>query len=145
MLKPMLTDQTAVMVAALFALAVTAFTSASASPSSCKDMRILLINNDSAGKVKATKFEYEDGSEWKTENPFGLDGHQRIEPNDAAAFERNLQGIGGERTQSRVTYQFESWLEGPRWGDEIVETTGRFTCHDHGSYSVRLPEPLYLY
>jgi hypothetical protein len=147
MLKPMLTDQISVTIAALLALAVTAFTSSNAFADTCNDVCIVLINNDIAGKViKATKFEYKDGSKWKTENLLGLDGHQKIEPHDAAGFDRNLQGIGGERTQFKVTYKSESWLaEGPRWGDEVVETTDTFTCHDHGYYFVELPEPLSLY
>jgi hypothetical protein len=135
------------MVAATLTLAITAFSSVHVFAANCESVHIVLLNNDVGGKeIKATKFEYMDGSKWKTENLFGLDGHHKIASTDPASFDRNLQGIGGERTQFRVTYRLESWLaDGPRWSDEIVETTDMFTCEDHGYYYVRLPEPLSPY
>ena len=70
----------------------------------CEDFTITLKNSTS-GEIKATKFEYKDGSNWRTENMFGLDGHQKIDEGRSISFKRDLEGVGDESTQFRVTYQ----------------------------------------
>jgi hypothetical protein len=46
----------------------------------CGDFKITLMNGTN-DEIKVTKFEYKDGSIWKTEiGMFGADGHQKIEP-----------------------------------------------------------------
>ena len=101
----------------------------------CEDFRITLINN-THGEIKVTKFEYKDGSNWKTENMLGLDGLQKIEKDHGFTWTRDLEGIGGESTQFRVTYRHH--VGGFKWGDEISAVTGAFTALDNGSRTVTL-------
>lgn len=101
----------------------------------CQDFTVTL-KNDTDGQIKATKFEYKDGSKWKTENLFGIDGHQKIDENRSVNFKRNLQGIGDESTQFKVTYQ--NHLGGTKWSDDHIETTEVFTAHDNGNKTVTL-------
>ena len=65
----------------------------------------ITIHNGTNDEVKATRFEYRDGPAWRTEAMFGLDGHQKIEKGHGVVFTRDLEGVGGEETQFRVTYQ----------------------------------------
>ena len=83
----------------------------------CENFTIIL-KNSCDGEIKATKFEYKDGSNWKIENMFGVDGIQKIEQDHQLPFTRNLGGIGDENTCFRVTYKHH--LGGTKWGDEIV-------------------------
>lgn len=101
----------------------------------CEDFRIILKNH-ADGEVKATKFEYKDGSKWKTENMFGLDGIQKIEKDHQVSFTRNLGGIGDESTKFRVTYKHH--IGGTRWGSKLCEITSAFVAHDNGSKTVTL-------
>ena len=101
----------------------------------CQDFKITL-KNAAGGEIKATQFQYKDGARWKTENMFGLDGYQKIEKDHQVTFTRDLEGIGSESTQFRVTYRHH--IGGTVWGDEIVETTGSFTAYDNGSKTVTL-------
>jgi len=96
----------------------------------------ITIHNSTADEVKATKFEYKDGSNWKTENMFGVGGNQKIEKDHGVVFNRNLQGVGGESTQFRVTY--EHHVGGSVWGSPKIETTSSFVCNDNGSKTVTL-------
>ena len=54
----------------------------------CEDFTITVMNNTHA-EVKMTKFEYKDGSKWKTENFLGLDGYQCPSGNRS----RDLNGL----------------------------------------------------
>ncbi len=101
----------------------------------CQNFKITLHNATDA-EIKAKKFEYKDGAKWKTEHMFGLDGHQKIEKDHGVVFTRDLEGIGDESTQFRVTY--EHHVGGTLWGADIVETTAAFTAHDNGSKTVTL-------
>lgn len=101
----------------------------------CQDFTITL-HNSTDGEIKVTKFEYKDGSNFKTENMFGIDGHQKIEKDHGVSFKRNLQGIGDESTQFKVTYKHH--VGGTLWGDDNVQTTETFTAHDNGSKTVIL-------
>lgn len=101
----------------------------------CENFMITL-QNSCDGEIKATKFEYLDGSNWKTENMFNLDGHQKIEKDHAIPFNRALAGIGDESTKFRVTYKHH--LGGTKWGPTLVETTDAFVAHDNGSHTVAL-------
>ena len=103
----------------------------------CQNFKIT-IDNSCDGEIKATKFEYKDGSTWKTENMFGIDGHQKIEKDHAVRFTRNLGGIGDETTTFRVTYKHH--VGGTVWGDDICKTTESFVAHDNGSKTVTLTE-----
>ena len=96
----------------------------------------ITIHNGTNDEVKATTFEYKDGSDWKVEHMFGLDGHQKIEKDHGVVFNRDLGGVGGESTQFRVTY--EHHVGGTIWGSPKVETTDSFVCNDNGSKTVTL-------
>jgi hypothetical protein len=96
----------------------------------------ITIHNSTADEVKATKFEYKNGSNWETEHMFGIDGYQKIEEGRGVVFHRNLGGVGGESTQFRVTY--EHHVGGTVWGSPKVETTDSFVCNDNGSKTVTL-------
>jgi hypothetical protein len=101
----------------------------------CENFKVTL-KNSADGEIKATKFEYKDGSNWKTENMFGLDGYQKIEKDHSVPFTRDLGGIGDESTCFKVTYKHH--IGGTKWGDDIVEMTDSFTAHDNGSKTVTL-------
>ena len=101
----------------------------------CEDFTIRL-QNSTDGEIKVTKFEYKDGSSFKTENMFGIDGHQKIEKDHTVSFTRNLGGIGDESTQFRVTYKHH--IGGTRWGDDNVQLTETFVAHDNDSKTVVL-------
>jgi hypothetical protein len=101
----------------------------------CDDFTITLKNSTDA-EIKVTKVEYEDGSDFKTENCLGVDGLEKIEKDHSKSFKRNLQGIGGESTCLRVTYQHH--IGGTTWGSKLVETTAPFTAHDNGFKTVTL-------
>jgi hypothetical protein len=101
----------------------------------CENFKITLKNSTHA-EIKAKKFEYKDGSKWKTENMFGLDGHQKIEKDHQVPFTRNIGGIGDEKTCFRVTYSHH--IGGSKWSQNMVKTTGMFTAHDNGSKTVTL-------
>ena len=101
----------------------------------CENYKITLMNNTHA-EIKVTRFEYKDGSNWKTENMLGLDGHQKIEKEHGFAWTRDLEGIGNENTQFRVTYQHH--VGGTKWGDDIKAVTGVFLARDNESRTVTL-------
>ncbi|MGB7921628.1 MAG: hypothetical protein WCF57_00150 [Pyrinomonadaceae bacterium] len=101
----------------------------------CEDFTITLHNSTDA-EIKVTKFEYKDGSKWKTENMFGLDGFKKIEKDHQIDFKRNLQGIGDESTQFKITYKHH--IGGTTWGSDLIETTEEFTCHDTNGKTVTL-------
>jgi hypothetical protein len=101
----------------------------------CEDFTITL-RNSTHGEIKATKFEYKDGSNWKIERMFGLDGIQKIEKDHSISFKRDLEGIGGESTQFRVTYQHH--LGGTKWSADKSELSDTFTALDNGAKMVTL-------
>jgi hypothetical protein len=101
----------------------------------CQDFKITL-KNSADGEIKATKFEYKDGSKWKTENMFGIDGYQKIEKDHQVSFTRDLEGILCENTQFRVTYRHH--IGGTVWGGDIVQTTETFEAKNNGSKTVTL-------
>ncbi|MGD1974731.1 MAG: hypothetical protein PVH37_24825 [Desulfobacterales bacterium] len=101
----------------------------------CENFKIILVN-DTDAEIKVKKFEYEDGSKWKTENMLGLDGHEKIQHGKRKKFTRNLGGIGNEKTCFRVTYSHH--IGGTKWGSNKVETTGMFLAQDNGKKEVFL-------
>lgn len=103
----------------------------------CENFRITLHNSCDA-EIKVKKFEYKDGSNWKTENMLGIDGVQKIEKDHEIPFTRTLSGIGEESTSFRVTYCHH--LGGLKWGNDIVATTPAFVAHDNHSKTVTLTQ-----
>ena len=101
----------------------------------CQDFTITLKNSTDA-EIKATKFEYLDGSNWKVENLYGLDGSDKIEKDHSKVYKRDLGGIGDEDTCFRVTYQHH--IGGLTWSVDKIETTSTFKCHDNGKITVIL-------
>lgn len=103
----------------------------SVSAATCSNVKINM-KNDTPDEIKVTKFEYEDGGAWKTENMFGVDGHQKIEsgaPN--FTWTRDLGGVGGESTKFKATYKHHSG--GTVWGPDKTVTIGPFTCVDNNT------------
>lgn len=96
------------------------------------------IVNETNAEVKVKKFEYRDGSTWKTENMFGVDGHQKLEHDHGLTWTRNLGGIGDESTQFRVTYAHH--IGGTRWGRNRVACTESFVAHDNDKRTVTLTD-----
>lgn len=101
----------------------------------CGNFTITLLNKTDA-EVKVSKFEYKDGSNWKTESMFGLDGIQKIEKDHSIPFERDLGGIGDESTQFRVTYKHH--VGGTVWSADKCAVSDTFTAHDNGRKTVTL-------
>ena len=96
----------------------------------------ITLKNSTDAEIKATKFEYKDGTKWETENLFGLDGFKKIEKDHSFPFTRTLQGVGDEGTCFKVTYKHH--IGGTTWSTDKVETTAPFVCHDNGSKIVTL-------
>jgi hypothetical protein len=99
----------------------------------CQDFTIKL-QNSTHGEIRTTKFEYKDGSKWKTENMFGLDGYQKIEKDHYVEFKRDLEGVGGETTQFKVTYKHH--IGGTVWSTEKYAYSDTFTAIDNGRKTV---------
>lgn len=90
------------------------------------DVRIVLQNRTGV-EIKATKFEYRDGTRSKTENIF-FGGSDTLDAGEDKDYTRNLEGIGRESTEFTVTYQRRI---GNNWSANNVETTPTFTCDDN--------------
>ncbi|GAA4975958.1 hypothetical protein [Actinoplanes utahensis] len=86
----------------------------------------IIIQNKTGVEIKATKFEYMDGSRSKNENIF-FGGNDRIGNNEERRYTRTLQGVGGEMTSFTVTYQHRV---GNNWSGNHVAQTDRFECND---------------
>ena len=102
----------------------------------CENFTIILVNNV-GHKIKVDKFQYRDGSRWKTENLLGVDGHKKLDIGQSWSKTRNLGGIGNEQTRFRVTYHQKTPRSG-YWATNIVETTDSFTAQDNGRKTVTL-------
>ena len=98
----------------------------------------IIIQNDTGDEVRASKFEYRDGTKSKTENIFGPLGSTTINAGAHKDYTRNLQGIGNESTEFTVTYQKRSGTN--NWSGNHVKTTATFTCQDNESYTVVLTD-----
>lgn len=120
-------------VASLVAAGLCAGVTGAAFAANCETVKVTL-HNSTDDEIKVTKFEYKDGSNWKTENMFGLDGFQRINEHTGIYWTRDLGGIGSESTQFKTTYQHHAG--GTVWGPAMTEYTSTFTCLDKHSYTV---------
>jgi hypothetical protein len=98
----------------------------------------IVIQNNTGVEVRASKFEYRDGTKSKTENIFGPLGSTTIKDGAHKDYTRNLQGIGNESTEFTVTYQKRSGTN--NWSANHVKTTDTFTCQDNESYTVVLTD-----
>ncbi len=96
----------------------------------------IYFKNCTSGEIKVTRFEYKDGSKWRTENLFGLDGYQKLDEGATWPKTRDLGGIGDESTQFRVTYQ--PHIGGTKWGPAKCELTETFVAHDNGDKTVNI-------
>lgn len=96
----------------------------------------ITLQNETHAEIKVTKFEYKDGSKFKTENMFGVDGNHKIEPEHGFYWRRDLGGIGDECTQFRVTYQHH--FGDNEYGNNICHLTGSFIAHDNGEKVITL-------
>jgi len=93
------------------------------------------IQNDTGVEVRASKFEYRDGTKSKTENIF-FAGSDRIDAGGHKDYTRTLQGIGNEETEFTVTYQKRSGKN--NWSANHIATTDTFVCQDNEGQTVRL-------
>lgn len=84
------------------------------------------FHNGSADSIKVTKFEYQDGGAWKSEDMFGGEGHQTFDPGARLTWTRDLAGVAGASTSFKATYRHH--LGGDKWGAEKVVAIGPFTC-----------------
>lgn len=69
---------------------------------------------------------------------FGVDGFQKLEPGKSEDWTRDLEQVGGDRTQFRVTYVHH--IGGSKWGDDIKAVTGSFTCTEELVKTVTLTQ-----
>jgi hypothetical protein len=103
----------------------------------CEDVTIV-IRNETGVEIRATKFEYMDGSRSKTENIF-FGGSDTFDPGEDRDYgPRNLEGIGNENTTFTVTYQHRSGSN--NWGTNRVHTTGNVHCDDNDRITVTLTD-----
>ena len=104
----------------------------------CQNFRIT-VKNSCHGEIKVKKFEYKDGSNWKTETGMlGPDGSKKIEKDHDFTWTRDLGGISNEDTQFRVTYSHH--VGGTTWGSEISAVTGTFRAQANESRTVTLTQ-----
>jgi hypothetical protein len=97
----------------------------------------ITIQNDTGVEVRASKFEYRDGTRSKTENIF-FGGSDRIDAGGHKDYTRNLQGIGNESTEFTVTYQKRSGTN--NWSANLIATTDTFVCQDNEGKTVVLAD-----
>jgi hypothetical protein len=119
-------------------LVITGFTIGTAQANdTCKNVKITMSNNTS-DEIKLTKLEYKDfdKGKWNTENAFGVDGIQKLEHGVSMNTTRDLQNVGNDKTELRVTYQHH--MGGTKWGDKITVTGDQFTCKNEGTHTVSL-------
>ena len=103
----------------------------------CENFKITLRNNV-GHRIKVKKFEYMDGSRWKTERLLGLDGHKKLDIGEEWSRTRNLGGIGNEETQFRVTYHQKTPKKTGYWATRIIEVTDSFIARDNEQKTVEL-------
>ena len=104
----------------------------------CQNFKITVINS-CHGEIKVKKFEYKDGSNWKTETGmFGVDGFQEIEEKHGFTWTRDLGGISNEDTQFRVTYSHH--IGGTKWGSDISAVTPTFRAQANEGRTVTLTQ-----
>jgi hypothetical protein len=98
----------------------------------------LTVSNYSDAEVKVTKVEYLDGSDWKTENMLGVDGHKKIEPHGQHYTfpRRDLEDVEGQTTEFRVTYR--DHVGGVTWGDKRYAHSPSFAGVDEASVTVSI-------
>ena len=97
------------------------------------------IKNSTPDEIKVKRFEYSDGGTWRTETGmFGVDGFQKLMPNQSVPFTRDLEHVGGSSTRIKVTYVHH--IGGSKWGADRTFTTGSFTCIDGTSRLVDIIE-----
>ena len=114
-------------VLAVLAVSLGSAAGGSAWAATCSRVEITL-HNGSADQIKVTKFEYEDAGVWKTDGMFGSEGYQKLDAGMRLTWTRNLEGVGGESTKFKATYQHH--IGGAKWGTDKVVTIGPFTCVD---------------
>jgi hypothetical protein len=116
-------------VAALVVLGAGLAAAGNVSAANCSNVKITL-RNETSDEIRVTKFQYLDGVMWKTENMFGVDGHQDFEPNASGlSWTRDLGGVGGESTKFKATYKHR--IGGTQYGTDKSVTVGPFTCVDN--------------
>ncbi len=115
-----------IVAAAAFGLSLAAANHAFANDT-CKNVVIKLVN-DTADEIKVKTFEYYDFDKdgWRTENMFGIDGHQILEHGKSWSWTRDLEKVGDDNTKFRVTYQHH--IGGTKWGADKTVTTDKFKC-----------------
>ncbi len=103
----------------------------------CKDV-FITISNQTPDEVKVKKFEYGDFDKenWKTENMFGIDGFQKLMARQHYSWTRDLEAVKDDKTELRVTYVHH--IGGSKWGSDLTETTGEFTCKEGLNKTVTL-------
>jgi len=101
----------------------------------CGNFSITFMN-ETADEIKITKFEYFDSraSKWKTENMFGLDGHQKLNPGAEWTKTRDLEKVGGVDTDFRTT--FKRAIGGNKWQQAEVMTVPDIRCNDQGDATI---------
>jgi hypothetical protein len=101
----------------------------------CNNVTIKMSNR-TTNEIKLTKFEYYDydDNKWRTENLFGVDGEQKVEPSFAFSPKRDLGHIGNDKTKFRVSWKRHAG--GSDWDPGPTVTTADFTCSDSMTKSI---------
>ena len=104
-------------------------TNAAFASDTCKNVTIKMVNRTS-NEIKLTKLEYFDFDQptWRTENAFGVDGEQKVEPNFTVSPKRDREKVGNDKTKIRVSWKRHAG--GSDWDPGPSVTTAEFTCKD---------------
>ena len=123
----------------IFMMPLLAFALSQAAPAqTCDNVRIT-IKNSTSDEIKVKRLEYADGATFFTETGiFGVDGFQKLNPNQSVPFTRDLEHVGGSTTRIRVTYAHH--IGGSKWGPDRTFETSSFTCIDATSRLVDIKE-----
>jgi hypothetical protein len=122
----------------LMAFALSQAAALPADAQTCDNVSIR-IKNSTSDEVKVKKLEYADGATFRTETGiFGVDGFQKLMPNQSVPFTRDLEHVGGATTRIKVTYAHH--IGGSKWGTDRTFETTSFTCIDGASKLVDIKE-----
>jgi hypothetical protein len=104
----------------------------------CKDIKIT-IKNDTTDTLKVKKFLYQDvrnNQKEHLEALLGANGRDILNPGNSVTDTRDLAFVGGDLIRFKVIYQHK--IGRAKFEDEIIHTTGSFTCKNNSSHTVSL-------
>jgi hypothetical protein len=104
----------------------------------CKDVKIT-IKNGTTDTLKVKKFLYQDvrkNNKEHLEALLGGNGRDILNPGNSVTDTRDLAFVGNDLIRFKVIYEHK--IGRAKFEDEIIQTTGTFTCKNNSSHTVSL-------